>query len=109
MGRLFARVLVLLALALTAANAECFTRCLVHPANHASMPCHSKDKAKPSAPQHDFELVSAHSQAPAGSQVVALAHQDENCLPSAREYVSFALSPSPPILDTASSPLPLRI
>jgi hypothetical protein len=109
MGRWPANVLILFAIALLLANAECFTRCLVHPADNASMPCHSGGKAKTNPPQHDFELIQVHSQPPAGSQAAAPVYQPEIPLPNARESLSIAASPSPPILDPASSPLPLRI
>src|ERR1700685_723446 len=60
----WARVLILLSIALALGNAQCFTRCLVQPSlDNPTPPCHShgktNGKAQTSGPQHDIRPSAA--------------------------------------------------
>ena len=47
MARVLGKALILLTIALTLANAQCFARCLVQPCDTGSSPCHSQGNHKP--------------------------------------------------------------
>ncbi len=97
-----ARVAILLSLALTLANAECFTRCLAQPADHTAPPCHSHSKAQLETPQqHDAQPSASFTLAPAISvAAIPVIWQGER-LPASPD--------DRPQLNYDTGPLPLRI
>src|SRR5271170_5093983 len=99
-----ARVVILLSVALALANAQCFTRCLVQPADNAMPPCHShghsNGKAQASGPQHDIRP----SAAPMVPLSALAAHTNVIASPFS---ATTELRPAP--LAVARTPLPLRI
>ena len=98
-----ARVAILLSIALALSNAECFTRCLAQPADHASAPpCHSHGKARLETPQqHDAQPSASFSLVPAiAIAVLPVSWQGERWR---------ALRDDRPQLSYDTGPLPLRI
>ncbi len=97
-----ARVAVLLSIALALANAECFTRCLAQPADHAAAPCHSHGKTQlVTQQQHDGQPSASFSLAP----VIAIA-----ILPMSWQGERLVTGPNQlPQLNYDTGPLPLRI
>jgi hypothetical protein len=100
MRHALARAVILLSIALTLANAECFARCLAQPPDMAA-PCHSHSKTQMTVQQHDMQPTAATTVGPAVSPVSIPVSQ-------LAERVSAGAVVQPPLIyDT--SPLPLRI
>src|SRR5208282_1295825 len=100
MRRALSRVVILLSVMLALANAQCFARCLVQPADHAAPPCHSHGKAQAPTQQHDWRQASvAQLFAPVGEITV-------------RPVALTVIEPGelrPPPLVFSTIPLPLRL
>lgn len=102
MRHALARVVMLLSIVLTLANAACFARCLAQTAeHHPAPPCHSQHKSQTVTQQHDMQPSAAATVAAPVSPVPLPAMQ-------LAEGVLISTSDQPPATyDT--SPLPLRI
>jgi len=96
-----ARVAILLSIALALANAECFTRCLAQPADHAAAPCHSHSKTHLETQQHDAQPSASFTLAPAISVAAIPVSWRGERLPGAPD--------DRPQINYDTGPLPLRI
>ncbi|HTC36469.1 MAG TPA: hypothetical protein VK724_24020 [Bryobacteraceae bacterium] len=98
-----ARVAILLSIALALANAECFTRCLAQPVDHAAPPCHSHSKTQLETPQqqHDAQPSASFTLAPAVAVAAIPVSSLGEPLPASRD--------DQPQLNYDTGPLPLRI
>jgi hypothetical protein len=93
---------ILLSIALALANAECFTRCLAQPSDHAAPPCHSHGKTHlETQQQHDAQPSASFMLAPAVSLVLHPVIWLGERLPASPD--------DRPQLTCDTGPLPLRI
>lgn len=100
MRHALARVVILLSVTLALANAQCFTRCLVQPAEHAAPPCHSHGKVQAQTQQHDLRQASVTQLfAPVAEITLHLV---------ASSFIEFG-ELRPPPLAFSTIPLPLRV
>jgi len=93
----------LLSIALALANAECFTRCLAQPADHAAPPCHSHGKTQlgTAQQQHDAQPSAGFTLAPAIAVATIPVSRLGERLPASTD--------DRPQLTYDTGPLPLRI
>jgi hypothetical protein len=111
MGRSFARVLILLTIALALANGQCFARCLAQPVDNARVPrpCHSQGRPHVDARQHDLELTATHSTAPSDWNSLAWIDQPMEPARTLAQLMCARRDRLPHPFDNAYTPLPLRI
>ena len=106
------KVLILLVIAMTLANARCFSHCLVQSCGEqGSMSCHSHGKANSNSCAHHHDLTAAGAasvQAPGECLVAFTAAPVVDELQFPRRTVVEA-DPSPPWSSGVIATLPLRI
>jgi len=110
MRLMLGKVLILLTLALTLANAQCFARCLVQPCDVATSPCHSSGNQKSGHCSFRHAITGASERhIDLTSTDFAVAEQIR--CPLILTELARGMAPldsSPPLLPVASAP-PLRI
>ena len=104
------KVLILLTIALTLANAQCFARCLVAPCDLATSPCHSNGNQKSGHCSFRHAITGASARHLDLSVTDFAVIEQLRCplIPSEIARVAIPLDSSPSILPVASAS-PLRI
>jgi hypothetical protein len=104
----WARILILLTVALAVANAQCFAQCLMQPRGAAHCHQHGQTKFAHCSLQHELRLSSAGSVAP-GAVLIALVELPDLAINPASPRSIEPLAESPPTPFNPTTPLPLRI